>query len=215
MCEPITASAALGAGLSAGAAGAAGITAGAAGAAGVSAAAATAATATTAATAGGIFGTGLTWSTLSTIGSIAGTALSAMSADAQGKAAKNAAEYNARMGQIQAQDVINRAAIEQEKQRQKVAQLRGTQRANQGASGLDVDSGSFGTIGEQTVVLGTEDEMMIRNNAARSAWGYRAQAGLDYQTGIAAARAKRLDAAGTLLSGGARAMGAKWWKDLA
>jgi hypothetical protein len=204
MCEPVTATAAASAAASSAAAATA-----------ATAATATAATASaaTAATTFGIANT--TWSTLSTIGSLVGTVMSAQAANEQGKAAKYAADYNAKMGEINARDVINRAALEQEKQRQKVNALRGSQRAAAGASGVDVESGSSAQIGEQTVVLGKEDELMIRNNAARSAWGYRAQAGLDYQQGLAAQRKGQLDAAGTLISGGSRLMGSKWWKDLA
>ena len=138
-----------------------------------------------------------------------------MSSIQQGKNARATAEYNAKMGEIKARDVINLAAIEQEKHRQKVNSLRGSQRASAGASGVDVDSGSSGDIGEQTVVLGEEDAQTIRSNAARAAWGYRAQSELDLYQGKAMQTASRLNAAGTLLSGGAKAIGSKWWKDLA
>jgi hypothetical protein len=204
MCEPITATAAA----SAAAGSAAAATA-------ATAATATAATAATTTAAAGAFGTGISWSTLGTIGSFVGSAVQAMSAMEAGKAAKNAADYNARMGEINAMDVINRAAIEQEKQRRKVSQLRSTQDVNAAASGVVVGSGSAGDIAEQTVVLGKEDELTLRNNAARQAWGYRAQAGLDYMQGVAAQKKGQLDAAGTLLTAGARSMGSKWWKDFA
>jgi hypothetical protein len=204
MCEPITATAAA----SAAAGTAATATA-------ATAATATAATAATTTAAAGAFGTGISWSTIGSIASLAGSAFSAMSQMEAGKAAKNAADYNAKMGEIQAQDVINRAAIEQEKHRQKVRSLRGAQDVNAAASGVVVGSGSAGDIAEQTVVLGKEDEFTIKNNAMRQAWGYRAQAGLDYQQGVAAQRKGELDAAGTLLTAGARTMGSKWWKDLA
>jgi hypothetical protein len=204
MCEPITATAAA----SAAAGSAAAATA-------ATAATATAATASaaTAATTFGIANT--TWSTLGSIASLVGSGMSALNAREQGKAAQDAANYNARMGEINAMDVINRAAIEQEKQRRKVSQLRSTQDVNAAASGVVVGTGSAGDIAEQTVVLGKEDELTLRNNAARQAWGYRAQAGLDYMQGAAANRKGQLDAAGTLLTAGARTMGAKWWKDLA
>ena len=205
MCEPITAtavatSAASGAAAAAGTAAAAG------------AATAGAATAATAATTFGVANT--TWAALGQAASLIGTGFSAMSSIEQGKNARATAEYNARMGEIKAQDVINQAAIEQEKQRQKINALRGSQRASAGASGIDVDSGSSGEIGEQTVVLGEEDVQTIRNNAARAAWGYRAQSQLDMSQGRSIQGASRLNAAGTLLSGGAKAMGSKWWKDL-
>jgi len=204
MCEPITATAAASA--------AAGTAATATAATAATATAATAAT-TTAATTFGIANT--TWSTLGSIASLVGSGMSALNAREQGKAAQDAANYNARMGEINAMDVINRAAIEQEKQRRKVSQLRSTQDVNAAASGVVVGSGSAGDIAEQTVVLGKEDELTLRNNAARQAWGYKAQAGLDYMQGAAANRKGQLDAAGTLLTAGARTMGAKWWKDLA
>lgn len=206
MCEPITATAAATTAASATAATAATATA---------ATAATTTAATTAAAAGGAFGTGISWSTIGSVASLAGSALSAMSQMEAGKAAKSAAEYNAKMGEIQAQDVINRAAIEQEKQRQKVRSLRASQDVNAAASGVVVGSGSAGDIAEQTVVLGKEDEFTIKNNAMRQAWGYRAQAGLDYMQGVAAQKKSQLDAAGTLLTAGARTVGSKWWKDLA
>ena len=207
MCEPITATAAASAAASSAAAATA------ATAATATAATATAASAATAATTFGVANT--TWAALGQAASLIGTGFSALSSMEQGKNARATAEYNARMGEIKAQDVINQAAIEQEKQRQKINSLRGSQRASAGASGVDVDSGSFGDIGEQTVVLGEEDVQTIRNNAARAAWGYRAQSQLDIYQGRAIQGTSRLNAAGTLLSGGAKAMSSKWWKEFA
>jgi hypothetical protein len=81
------------------------------------------------------------------------------------------------------------AAIQQ--MRQRTAQTIGTERAMQGASGFDVNSGSNARTQADTARIGATDAATIAQNAARSAWGFQvqgqndqAQAGLDMAKGI-------------------------------
>ncbi len=101
----------------------------------------------------------------------------------QGKAAQASADYQskvaanqAKIAGYQAEDSLARGSIAERQQRLKVKQLIGQQRASMGASGLSLDSGSFvDTIGD-TAELGEYDALLIRSNAEKEAWGYRAAA---------------------------------------
>lgn len=58
---------------------------------------------------------------------------------------------------------------------QRTAQTIGAQRTGAGASGVDVNSGSPERAQEDTARIGAMDVQTIRENAQRSAWGYRVQ----------------------------------------
>lgn len=84
----------------------------------------------------------------------------------------------------------------------------GTQKASQGASGVEVGSGSSADVREGTRQMGLLDAITIRSNSARRAYGYQVAANSqDAQSTLDAAQAKQaraaapLAAAGTLLSG--------------
>lgn len=133
----------------------------------------------------------------------------------QGRAAKNAANYNAGMMRAQARDAVERGDMEAEVQSAKVKQVMGRQRAAMGASGADVDTGSFGDVLEDTAGAGALDTEQIRHNAWRSAWGLETQADLTKAQGQAAYDAGAWGAAGTLLTSAVDAygMGQKYgWK---
>jgi hypothetical protein len=49
-------------------------------------------------------------------------------------------------------------------------------KAGQGASGIDVNSESSTAVRESMIELGNYDQMMIRSNAARKAYGYEVEA---------------------------------------
>ena len=142
----------------------------------------------------------------------AGTAVQAYGQVQEGKAARKAAEYDAANKQAQARDAINRGNIEQEQQRQKTEKLKGAQRAAMGASGVDVDSGSYGDVLLDTVTMGEKDAQTIRTNALRSAWGLENDAAITLFKGEAAEAAGKTRAAGTILTGFGQAygMGTGW-----
>lgn len=80
--------------------------------------------------------------------------------------------------------------------------------ANQGASGVDVNSGSAVSVRSSEAELGMLDALTIRSNAARQAWGYQtqsvsdqSQSQLDKYQGEQASTAGLISGAGTVLSG--------------
>ncbi|MDX0262436.1 hypothetical protein GOC60_14735 [Sinorhizobium meliloti] len=151
-----------------------------------------------------------------TIGStLAGTAGSLK----QAQAASSAAEYNAKVGEMnatlserRAKDAIERGAKEEQRKRQEVARIMGQQTAAMAANGVDVSFGSPLDTLVDTAVLGELDALTIRQNTYRESYDYqvdaankRAGATLSRMEGRAAKTAGYLDAFGTVLGGGAKA----------
>lgn len=130
-------------------------------------------------------------------------------AAAAGKAQQAAAEsqaeldeFNAHVADQQAQDALERGGAQESKFRSQVRGLIGSQRAGQGASGVDVNYGSTVAVQADAAALGELDALTIRNNAMREQWGYqveasdlRTKAEIARQTGEFAAEAG--EAAGT------------------
>lgn len=149
------------------------------------------------------------------IGGIAGTAMNAMgqysameaqSANAayQAQVATNNAVIAGRNAEMETQSGEVQASNQEMKTRAAV----GAAMASEGASGVDVGSGSFvssrGALGE----LGMQDALTIRSNAAKRAYAYQtqqsnftAQAGLDTAESKQASSTAPLTAMGSLLSG--------------
>lgn len=90
--------------------------------------------------------------------------------------ARRVANVNAGLAQQQATDAIARGQTAEFNQRLKTAQLKSTQTARMAANGVALDSGSPLDVLTSTDVMGEQDALQIRNNAAREAWGYQAQA---------------------------------------
>lgn len=155
--------------------------------------------------AGGAMATGLA------LGAI-GTGLSAYSSYQNQEAANDAADYqtkiaqyNAGIAENQAQDAEHRGEIEEKQHRLRVSQFKGSQRAKAAGSGVMVDLGSTMDVLDDTDYFAEQDAMTIRENAAREAYGYRAQAQNYTMEGKLAQKTKRSPwmAAGTSLLGGA------------
>lgn len=85
-------------------------------------------------------------------------------------------ESNARMADAQAEDAIFRGDQDAARQRENVKKLIGAQRASEGAQGIEVNSGSALDVQADTAGQGAVDELTIKNNAWREAFGYRVQA---------------------------------------
>lgn len=88
----------------------------------------------------------------------------------------------------------------------------GDTKANQAASGIDVNKGSAVDVRTSEQQLGKLDALTIRSNAAKQAYGYEteamsdtAQSELDKQAASSAQTAGYIGAAGTLLGKGADA----------
>lgn len=67
------------------------------------------------------------------------------------------------------------AATEEQKTKAKIGGIL----ANQGASGVDVNSGSASDVRASEAMVGAQDAINIRANAARTAYGYQTQASND------------------------------------
>lgn len=85
-------------------------------------------------------------------------------------------EINAQIAESQARDTLLRGERAEQAFRQDVAQLRGEQRAQMGASGVDLGSTTSAAILTGTDVMSEQDATTIRANALREAWGLRTEA---------------------------------------
>ena len=85
-------------------------------------------------------------------------------AKAQGRFSKGTADYNARVAENRAEETRNVGVEAENVQRQKTANLLSKQRAQLGASGIELTSGSALAIQQDTVALGEADALRIRGN---------------------------------------------------
>lgn len=90
-------------------------------------------------------------------------------AKAQGRVARQTANYNARLQENEAQRVRNIGVEEENKQRRMSAEILSNQRAQLGASGVQLNTGSALQLQEDTVNLGEVDALRIRRNYADEA----------------------------------------------
>lgn len=150
---------------------------------------------------------------------IASMGASALGSIAQGRAASNSAKYNAAVAANNAIIADQNAKWASQEGNAKVsaqgirnAQNMGTLKANQGASGVTVGTGSNAEVQASQAAIGQLDAMTIRSNAAREAYGYltqsnsfKAQEQLDRSQAKYAKQAGYLGAANSLLNQGAQA----------
>lgn len=147
-------------------------------AAGTAAAGAAAASATTIA--------GFSLSSIATAASLVGAGISAIGSIQQGKAAASSAKFNAALSENNAkiaqqnatlagQEGAANTAIEQQKTRAGVAEIK----ASQAARGIDVNNGSAVDVRSSAAELGELNAITVRSNAVRQAYGYQTQAASD------------------------------------
>lgn len=146
---------------------------------------------------------------------VASSLLGAYSSVQQGRSAKAVARYNAREAENEAVRVRSKGTEEENRHRQRVAQLQSRQRAQLGASGVDLESGSALAIQEDTELFGEVDALRIRSNFADQAQALDRGAGLTRQQGRSASRAGNLQAVGSLIGAAGSIAGAgvasKWY----
>lgn len=95
---------------------------------------------------------------------------------AQGSYMRSVASANASIANLRANQTLaagDQAASRKNLETQAEA---GAARAQGGASGVDVNSGSSAMTQTNIRTVGAMDEATIRNNAARAAWGYQTEA---------------------------------------
>lgn len=139
---------------------------------------------------------------------VAGAGASAYSAYSNSQGAKTAynaqgqvAENNAQIARWQAEDALKRGGRDASRMRVKTNQLKGAQRAQLAANGVDLGVGSALNMLTDTDYFGEIDANTITDNAAKEAWAIRAQAN-NYSNEAALLRS-RADAEKPLMSAGA------------
>ena len=134
----------------------------------------------------------------------------------EGRYNRGVAAYNARVAENQAQEVRNIGIEEENLQRLKTAQLLSKQRAQLGASGVEIGSGSALQLQEDTATLGEADALRIRSNVESQALALETGAGLTRRRGEFAQDISESQAFGTLLGGTADILDTgvadKWFK---
>jgi hypothetical protein len=140
---------------------------------------------------------------------VAGMVISAAGSASQGAAQKKAAEANAKVQTIMANDALERGKAAEASQRRKTAALKGQQAARFGAGGGEVNTGSALEILADTAEFGELDALRIRSNAEREAFGFLSAAAISTAQGKNAQTSGNLKAAGSII-GAAGMVSGKW-----
>lgn len=147
--------------------------------------------------------------TIATAASAVGGVVGAVGAYQQSQAASNAAKYNAQVSTQNATLAQRNASISAQSgeaqvgmQQQKTRATLGAIKANQAASGLDVNSGSAVDVRSSASELGELDALTVRSNAMREAFGYRTQStNYKAQSTLDQYQAENADTAGIIGAG--------------
>jgi hypothetical protein len=133
----------------------------------------------------------------------------------QAQAQASAAEYNAKIGDMNAElaerrakDAIERGTKEEQRKRQEVAQIKAKQQAAMAANGVDISFGSPLDTLVDTAVMGELDALTIRSNTYRESYDHRvdavnkrSQANLSRMEADAAKTGGYIAALGTVVGG--------------
>ncbi len=138
----------------------------------------------------------------------------ASAASQQGDFEATALRQNADLADQQAADAISRGQVEEGRIKLDTTQRFGSTMAALASQGVDVGSGSALDVQASEAGLGALDQLTVRNNAAREAWGYNVQA-TDYRNqatmaqvgGNRAAAGYKAQGVSALLSGAAQEVG--------
>jgi hypothetical protein len=138
---------------------------------------------------------------------VVGTALSAYGAYENGRARSNAAHYNADVAGRDAEIAIDQGNADAGIQARSASMQIGAAKAQYGASGVDVNSGSPLDVLQASATRATLDNLRIKYNARVKAYGLgNEQTAYNYQAD-AAHRAGNIGAASAILSGSSQAYG--------
>lgn len=125
------------------------------------------------------------------------------------------ADNNATLAEWQARDAITVGNLKEQSVRMQMAGVKGSQRAAMAANGIDLTQGTAVDVLTSTDYMGERDALTVRNDALRSAWGYRTQ-GVGYQDNARMSRTgansiSPTAAAATSLIGDAGQVAAHWY----
>ena len=124
----------------------------------------------------------------------------------QGDFNADQSRFNGAIADLQATDAVDRGNESASNLKRQAKGLQGSQKAAAAAQGIDASSGSAAELQNDTEKLSTLDALTIRNNAAREAFGYKAQA-LGFRTQADFdQKAARSSASNTILTSGANAL---------
>jgi hypothetical protein len=133
--------------------------------------------------------------------STVGSAVQASQTAAVAKANQNAANASAALTEQQGR-------TEMQRQRNRVSQIKGQQRAGLAASGVIVDQDSAADVLADTAEQGELDARIIKQNYKTNAWAQRTQGSIYGMQARSAISSGYWNTASTLLSGASKTMGA-------
>ena len=146
---------------------------------------------------------------------VVSAAFSAQQSVQQGKYQAGVAEYNAAVATNEAQEVQNQSVEAENDQRRATAELLSKQRAQLGASNVDLSSGSALQLQEDTQTLGDVDALRIRSNYDYQVDALNQEASFQSESASAAKSTGYTSAFGTLLGSAASVAGSgvadKWF----
>lgn len=143
---------------------------------------------------------------LSAISAITSAFSQSAALKARGDYEATIANTNSKIAAFQAKQEIEAGGVEANRKNLQTEGQVGEVRARQGASGVDVASGSNTLVRTAIQNAGAQDELTIRNNAARRAWGYETEAIQDTYKGQFAKLTAKAQSEQTLLNGGLSAI---------
>lgn len=143
---------------------------------------------------------------ISAISSIGSAISQAGAYRAQGDIESTISRINGNIASLQSKETLEQGDVEASREELKTEQETGSILAGQGASGIDVSSGS--SVLERNAVrsTGEQDALTIKNNAQRQAFGYNMQALQDTYKGQFAELTAKAQADQTILNGGLQAI---------
>ena len=139
-----------------------------------------------------------------------GAVMQGYAAKQQGEFENDVSKYNARQLDNEATRTRNKGTEEEIKQRDKTAQLTSLQRAQLGASGVDIGSGSALALQQDAELIGEADALRIRSNFSDAATSLEDQSDITRSQGRAALQGGQKAFAGSLLSAGGSVAG-QWY----
>jgi hypothetical protein len=141
---------------------------------------------------------------------LAGVGMSAAGQMQAGQAAQNSAEYNAALGEMAARDAMERGESDKQTLAQQFGRDMSTGKAQIGASGVRVGTGSGLDWENELIDTYVADKAAIDMNTANKVAALRNGSTLDLAEGNSARSAANMAAAGSLLSGAGR-VADKWY----
>jgi hypothetical protein len=138
--------------------------------------------------------------------SIAGGWAQSESYKAQGEYQGRMAELNARALEFEAAEAVRKGDSDANVVRRRANQILGKQRAGLAASGVDINTGTAAVVQQETEFMSEIDQMTVKNNAWREAFGLKSQASSVRQKGEMDRMLAEQSARTSLVSGGLNAI---------